>query len=81
VARFQFGVFCGTAGTCRHNDNGKFKKEKTSRMKIQMCGTGADQFVVAIQYCKKYCAKKLNYSAKYFVNLNKGGANDSSKTI
>ena len=50
-------------------------------MKIQMCGTGADQFVVAIQYCNKYCAKKLNYSAKYFVNLNKGGANDSSKTI
>ena len=37
-------------GTCRSDDKGEIQVEETTRMRVPMRGTGADQLVVVLKF-------------------------------
>jgi hypothetical protein len=40
----------GNVGTCRSDVKGEIQVEETTRMRVPMRGTGADQFVVVLKF-------------------------------
>ena len=71
-----FQAFLGNVGTCRLDVKGEVQGVKTTRLRVPMPSTGAEQPVVALNRGNFRGAKGLRYSVSRLGQPEKGGAYD-----
>ena len=69
-----FQAFLGNVGTCRLDVKGEVQVVYTTRMRVPMPSTGAEQPVVALKRGNVRGAKGLRHSVLAFGQPEKGGA-------